>query len=146
MVAVLGINLVTYLVVGHTVTTSGRRTFAFDLKTGPFPRSRVQMPEVVVMIESSLLGRRKFSWSGLDMVRWPNVSQESDLTSEQVNTTGVTSTTPSMTTSRERAVWTSHLSPLATINQVDIEIVEECRMGSVVVLAAKQQQLIAVRR
>lgn len=43
------------------MTTSSRRTLALGLKTGPFPSSGVQMPEVVVMVESTLLGRREFA-------------------------------------------------------------------------------------
>ena len=50
-----------YLVVGHPVATSGWRTFALGFETSPFSSGWIQVPEVIVMVESALFRGRELS-------------------------------------------------------------------------------------
>lgn len=45
-----------YLVVGHSVTTASWRALALGLKACPFPSGWVKVPEVIVVVESTLFG------------------------------------------------------------------------------------------
>jgi hypothetical protein len=66
-ITVSDFKMATYLVVGHTVTTSSRRALALGLETSPFSSSSIQVPKIVVVVECTLLGRREFTYSWLDI-------------------------------------------------------------------------------
>ena len=135
----------TDLEVSHSVPTSGRRALALRLQTTPFPRRGIKMPEVVVMIERALLGRRELSYPGDQTIEDRQIP-ENLLTTEQIHTTGVPTAAPSMSTPRKGTIRTGNLSPLPAIDIVNEKIVEERGKISIKVLSTIDQQLVSIRR
>lgn len=94
-------------VIYQSVTTSCWRTFTFTFQSDPLPSRRIQSPKIIVVIESSLLGRRKF-------------------TTEKIDPTRIASPTPGMSTSWKGSIRTCDLSPFVSVKVIYEKIVEEC--------------------
>ena len=65
-------------------------------------------------------------------------------TTEKVDSTSIPTSAPSMSAPRHRTIRTCHLSPLTSVNQMHVEIIEERRQCAIIILATKQEQLIPI--
>lgn len=88
------------------MATPSRRSLALTFQPRPFSRRWFQPPEVIVMIERPLLGRR-------------------ELAAKEVYSPCITTSTPSMSASWKRTVGTGDKPPLAPVDEIDKEIIKE---------------------
>lgn len=114
------------LVVGQAVTRPGWGGFPFRLDAGPLFGRAVELPEVGVVVEGSLLGG-------------------GELAAEEVDGLGVVAAAaPGVGGPGEGGVGGGDGAPLVLVDVVDVELVEEAGAGAVVELAAEEEQLVGV--
>ena len=65
--------------------------------------------------------------------------EDAKRTAKEINSAGVTTSTPSMPTSREWAVRACDFSPFIFIYKVHKEVIEECGKSSIVKFATKKK-------
>ena len=106
------------LEVGHAVPAPSWWSWALGLDPLPLPRAGLQPPEVIVVVERPLLRAR-------------------ELPSEQVDSAGVSPSAPRMAAAREGTIRAGDLTPLALVDEIDMQVVEEADDPAVVVFAAK---------
>ena len=109
------------------MATPGRRPCPFGLDSLPLARTGLNPPKVVIVVECPLLRGGEFS-------------------SEEVHPARVSAPAPCMAASWERAIRAGDLPPLAFIDEIDVKVIEETGGLPIEVLAAKQEELVAVRR
>lgn len=133
-----------YLVVGHPVATPGWRALSLGFNASPLPRRRIKVPKIIVVIKGTLLGGRELSYIVHNQPLPLYDINETALTSEQIDTPGIPTAAPSMSTPRQGTIRTRNLPPFTPINQIHKQVVEERRQVPIEVLAPEDQQLIPI--
>ena len=99
---------------------TGWRSFPFVLNTSPFARARLEPPEVVVVVESALLGR-------------------GELAAKEIYAASIAATSPGMAAAWKGAVGACNALPFRLADLIDIKIVVKRHDCAVEILATEKE-------